>query len=111
MSGRRVNLRDEHRDGDHRYLDAWLDEGGNLHIDGQDLGPGTGPLGGDGEYEWFQVIPAASLPALRELLRIGPDVDLLDALEHSWSGSARSRALEERLRGSDIPIALDTWRS
>ncbi len=37
---RRVTLRDETSGLDRRHLWAYLDDGGSLHIDGQDLGPG-----------------------------------------------------------------------
>ena len=34
---REVSLRDEHSGPNARYLTAYLDDRGNLHIDGQDL--------------------------------------------------------------------------
>src|SRR5687767_248977 len=53
---REVMLREEHSGPDHRYLWAYLDQVGNQHIDGQDLGPDTTPVSSDGDYEWFQTI-------------------------------------------------------
>ncbi len=105
---RKVRLRAEHVGSDRRYLDAYVDAAGNLHVDGQDLGPGTAAVSGDGEYEWFQTIPAAELPRLRELLGIGPTEDLLDALERSWSGP-RAADLERVIRESGIPVARSAW--
>ena len=104
---RRVNLRAEHEGRNARYLDAYLD-GGDLHIDGQDLGPGTASISSDGEYEWFQVIPRAHVPRLKNLLGAKPDEDILDVLERDWTGK-RAGDLERILRESDIPIAFSSW--
>ena len=60
--GWRVELRKEHDGTDSRYLRAYLDASGNLHIDGHDLGPGTAPVSADGEYEWFKTIRAEDVP-------------------------------------------------
>lgn len=53
---RTVTLRDEQDGQDSRHLRAWLDERGNLHIDGQDLGRATAVVSDDEEYEWFETI-------------------------------------------------------
>ena len=45
---RKVTLRDETDGPDRRHLEAYLDETDNLHIDGQDLGPSTSIVSGDG---------------------------------------------------------------
>lgn len=111
MTNRCVTLRSESHGANQRTLEAFLDVDGNLRIDGQDLGPGTGPLGADGELEWFQCIRAADLPALRAVLGIDADADFLDALEGSWTGSTLSRKLELLIRESGILTELDTWRS
>jgi hypothetical protein len=103
-----VSLRAEHDGPDSRFLDAYLDDDGNLNIDGQDLGPQTRPVSSDGEYEWFEVIRAAQVPALRRLLGANSDEDILDVLERSWSGE-RAADLERLLRESGIPIELSTW--
>ena len=109
-SPRHVALRDEHREGgDHRYLTAYLDDNGNLHIDGQDLGPGTASVSSDGEYEWFSTIFADDIARVIRLLDGDPGADVLDLLERSWSG-VRSYQLEHRLRESDIPIRRSVWR-
>ncbi len=111
MTSRRVSLRSTQRGLDRRRLEAFLDAAGDLHIDGQDLGPGTGPLGADGEYEWFLTIRAIDLAAMRAVLGIDADADLLETLERSWSGPMRSRELEAHIHESGIPTELDTWRS
>ena len=104
---RRVSLRAEHDGPDSRYLDAYVDDVGDLHIDGQDLGPATTPVSSDGEYEWFQTIHRADLPRLKALLGAAVGEDILDVLE-GWTGR-RSYDLEEILRESDIPRSLGTW--
>jgi hypothetical protein len=93
---RRVVLRDwRGKDNDGggllRFLEAYLDVEGNLHIDGQDIG-GAAHLISDGEYEWFQEIAAADVPAFRALLDVAPEEDLLDALESRYSRLRRVRA-------------------
>jgi hypothetical protein len=105
---RAVHLRAERHGDDSRFLDAYLDDEGNLHVDGQDLGSGTAPVSSDGEYEWFEIIRAAHVPRLRELLGADPDEDLLDVLERSWSG-LRAGDLEALLSDSDIPLERAVW--
>jgi hypothetical protein len=100
---RRVALRDGE---DGRFLDAWVDGIGRLHLDGQDLGGDTEAVWPSDEYEWFSVIAADEVPAVRELLGIDADEDLLDALERDWTGPERSRDLERRLRESDVQVRL-----
>src|ERR1700738_1396918 len=78
---RRVVLRDQREGHDSRHLCAYLDNEGGLHIDGQDLGPSTGLVSEDGEYEWFQRIPARKVPHLVAILGGDPGDDVLDILE------------------------------
>jgi hypothetical protein len=101
--------RDEDGSGQSRFLEAYLDEAGNLHIDGQDIG-GAAHLISDGEYEWFQEIAAVDVPALRRLLDIGADEDLLGALETRYSGEG-TYELEKRLRleNRSFEIRRETW--
>lgn len=105
---RTVTLRNERRGDDQRTLWAYLDTAGNLHIDGQDLGPGTSPVRSDGEYEWFKTVAAADVPKVVELLGAEPGEDILDVLERQYIGH-ESYELERRLRNCDIPIELHTY--
>jgi hypothetical protein len=105
---REVRLRDERDGRDSRHLWAYVDEAGALHVDGQDLGPGTALVSADGEYEWFETIAPADAPRVVALLGGQPGDDVLDLLERDFTG-ARSYDLEARLRASDIPIELFTW--
>lgn len=100
---RKVVLRSERSGQDSRHLWAYVDEGGRLHIDGQDLGPATSPVSSDGEYEWFETIAAADVPRVVELLGGRPGEDVLDVLERDFTG-AGSYELEARLRASSIAI-------
>jgi hypothetical protein len=101
--------RDEDGSGLSRFLEAYLDGVGNLHIDGQDIG-GAAHLISDGEYEWFQEIAAADLPAFRALLDIELHEDLLEALASRYSG-ADAYEMEKRLRleNRSFEIRRETW--
>ena len=102
-ASRKVRLRAEHNDADSRFLDAYLDGEGNLHVDGQDLGPATSIVSGDGEYEWFQTIKARHLPQLVQALGGEPSQDILGLLEERFTGKG-SYDFERILRGSGIPV-------
>ena len=103
-----MTLREERSGKDYRWLGAYVDDDGRLHIDGQDLGPGTAVVSDDGEYEWFETIAAADVPRVVELLGGSAGEDVLDVLERAWTG-AQSYELERRLRESSIPVQLFTW--
>ena len=105
---RKVTLRQERNGADVRWLGAYVDAGGALHIDGQDLGPGTAMVSGDGEYEWFMTIAAGDVPRLLPRLGGQPGDDVLDVLVRDWTGP-QSYDLERLLRTSGIPVALSTW--
>ena len=100
---RTVQLRQQHEGEDHRYLWAYVDEHGDIHIDGQDLGPATSVVSADGEYEWFQTVSAQHVPAVVALLGGQPGDDVLDVLQDGYTGS-QSYDLEALLRESNIPI-------
>ena len=97
---RQVTLRDERAGSDSRHLWAYTDAAGRLHIDGQDLGPGTASVSSDGEYEWFETFAEEDVPRVVALLGGQPDEHVLDVLER-WSG--RSYELTRLLRDSGIP--------
>ncbi|CAN5800616.1 hypothetical protein BH24ACT15_BH24ACT15_38460 [soil metagenome] len=102
-----VMLREEQDGENSRYLWAYLDGQGDLHIDGQDLGPATAPVSSDGEYEWFKTIAASELPTVLSVLGASPEDDILEVV-----GRFRGResyTLERLLRESDIPIATHVY--
>lgn len=100
---RTVRLREECQGDDWRFLWAYVDEAGDLHIEGQDLGPSTAMVSPDGEYEWFKMISARHVPRVVALLGGQAGDDVIDLLERGFTG-AGSYDLEARLRASDIPI-------
>ena len=106
--GRIVTLRHEVDGPDTRHLWAHVDQEGNLHIDGQDLGPKTAIVSADGEYEWFQTIDRSELPKLSGVLGGKPKDDILDVLEENWTGPQASE-LEALLRESDIEVDRFVW--
>ena len=105
---RTLQLRHETLGENSRFLSAYLDAQGHLHIDGQDLGPSTGSVSSDGEYEWFQVIQASDLPRLIAALGGRPDEPILELLERRFSGKA-SYELERVLRTGEIPVHREVW--
>ena len=98
--GRVVSLRGGQ---DGRYLDAWVDSSGNLHIKGQDFGPETAVVSPDGEYEWFEIVQAGDIAQLLTVLGAPTDEDILDVLERDWRGP-RSSEFERLMRNSDIDV-------
>jgi len=103
-----VQLRSECDKPDSRFLWAYLDNQGQLLIDGQDLGPGTAIVSGDGEYEWYQAIAQRELSRLWTILEIDPEGDVLDQLEVRYSGPM-SYELERRIRESGVPVERQIW--
>jgi hypothetical protein len=104
-----IRLRDETRaDGSRLSLWAYLDTLGRLHIDGQDLGPVTRFVSGDGEYEYFKMVAKEDIPRLVEILGAKPGDDILELLKREWTGD-KSYDLEEILRDGPIEVVLATW--
>lgn len=100
---RTVRLRSEQSGADSRFLWAYVDEDGALHIDGQDLGPATAVVSSNGEYEWFHTIRAGHIDQLVALLGGEPEDDILDLLRWRYTDRG-SYELEAILRNSDIPV-------
>jgi hypothetical protein len=85
-----------------------MDAEGALHLEGQDLGPGTAPVSTDGEYVWSHKIAAEHVPRLMELLGGEPDGDLLGLLAERYTG-ADSYELERVIRESGVPVETFVW--
>jgi hypothetical protein len=107
MAKRVVRLRAEVSGADRRYLDAYI-ESDNLVLAGQDLGPSTAAVSGDGEYEWWRTVKRADIPALSAVLGGAPDEDILDVLERVATGDG-SYELERLLRDGVVPCDLCVW--
>jgi hypothetical protein len=105
MERRTVTLRGDSESSDFRALWAYLDDGGALHIDGQDFGPATSAISGDGEYEYFLTVAPEHVLEFVTLLG-GKEVNnVLDFLIENYVGE-RSYELERALRASQIPFSF-----
>ena len=87
---------------------AYLTAGGDLVLDGHDLGPATARLTGRGECEWVTTVRSANLPALAALLDSDPGVSLLDVLEVRYTGAAAAE-LEGILSTGTVPVERSTY--
>lgn len=103
---RSVVLRDTRDEDGTRYLEARIEENGDLTIQGQDLGAGVESYFGPGtrEYEWCWTIRSPDLPRLREALKAGEDV--LAALHARFSGDAAA-GLSSFLKEEQVPY--ESW--
>lgn len=89
------------RDGDDfSHLHAEVEPNGDLVLDAFDAGPIAQLMGKD-EYEYTYTIAAEHLPALRRVLGIDPDADLLTALTKQWAGRA-SFEMEKLIRDPSV---------
>lgn len=96
-----VWLRDD-RDGPiTRFLSASLDSGGNLAIDGHDLGPGASH--DSDENEWRYAIRKRDLPHFVELLGGKHEDGILVLPEEKWTG-AKAQEFERILYDSGIEM-------
>jgi hypothetical protein len=107
-TGRTVSLRAERNGADWRNLDAYIDEAGNLVIDGQDLGPGTAMMSDDGEYEWKYTFPPSSIGPLLAALGGGAGEHILDVLSRRYTGPG-SYDLEAVIRATKDTIPRQFW--
>ena len=102
---RRVVMRDERTGRDVRSLTAALADDGTLVIHGHDLGPATGAVADDGEYEWVYEHPAATIPDLLAVLGAPRDADVLDVIEQRFTGDG-SYAFERLVAESALAPRL-----
>ena len=103
---REVTLRSVREGRDVRHLAASITAGGDLYIEGQDLGPAVEEVFGVGvtEYEWSRTVSRADLPALLGSLEAEPGEDILDVLARRYSGDAAA-GLDGALDRSGVPVA------
>ena len=97
----KVVLRNQRDEYGLRYLDATLNENGDIVIEGQDLGKGVEEAFSSSEYEWTWTIKSNHIHLLKKAL--GGTNDILDALEKEYSGLNASK-LYEFLENNKIPI-------
>jgi hypothetical protein len=108
VTDRRVSLVSERDGPDSRFVDAYLDERGNLKIDGQDLGPATAPVSSDGEYEWIETVPSEHLARAVVVLGGADGEQILDVLARDYRGAA-AYGIRQKLDDAGIPVDLFTW--
>lgn len=91
MLGRvnKVILRDVKDDDGSRYLAAERKPGGDIVIEGQDLGPGVERFTGCYEYEWSWTIRAADVSRLAVALG-GANEQVLELLSDKFSAEKAS---------------------
>lgn len=91
-----------------RYLAASIVADGDIHVEGQDLGPGVTAYWGEGvtEYEWTWTIPIAEVPHLLSSLDEPVDADPLAALARHFSGE-RAAGLKRFL--DEHQIRHEVW--
>jgi hypothetical protein len=98
----KLTLRAESVGPDWRFLWVYCDGGGDLHVEGQDLGPAVELFCGEDEYEWFETVRASDLPRLVEILGGADGEPIMSVLER-YRGSA-SYDFERRLHASGILV-------
>lgn len=103
----KVVLRNSRDSGGTRFLAAELQPGGDIVIDGQDIGPAVEDALGVREYEWKWTIRARDLPVLAQAL--GNPADLLETLGERFSGN-NAAGLYAFLEESNVPFEKWTRR-
>lgn len=103
----KVVLRNSRDAGGTRYLAAVRQPGGDILIDGQDIGPAVEDALGVREYEWKWTIRAKDVPSLAQAL--GNPGDVLEALGERFSGNAAA-GLYSFLEDSKVPFEKWTRR-
>lgn len=88
-----------------RHVDVSLEDR-SIVIRGQDIGKSVEDFWGSDEYEWAWTIDLIHEPALRKLLMILPDEQLIEAIVERFSGDDYF-ALSQLL--SDAPFATNFW--
>ncbi|MDH5179989.1 MAG: hypothetical protein OEZ39_19470 [Gammaproteobacteria bacterium] len=99
----KVILRNERDNDSLRYVEARLDEDGDLVIEGQDLGSGVVQFPDAAEYEWIWMIKSADHGLLRQAL--GVEGDILAALKQQFSGP-NAAGLYVFLKQNEIPFEV-----
>jgi hypothetical protein len=99
-----VVLRSTEDDHDMRHLQATLTSGGDVVIEGQDIGDSVEQIFGCWEYEWTWTIRAADVAAFLEAMETSGDV--LSAMKKRFRGE-RAYELLSFLESHDVPH--ETW--
>lgn len=104
---RTVVLGEQHDDDGLWARSVTLDDGGDLLIEGHDLGPGVERLLGAGlrEYEFVRTVRAADVPAVVRALGLAEGADILDALDVRYAGQG-THEIEKLIESAAITSEL-----
>ena len=105
-----VSMRQLRREDLRSFLDAGINEDGDLVLEGQDLGEFVEQAMGTDEYEYAKTYAKSTFPAILEALSEPADLDILEVIAARWCGNEVSFEFERRLEKAGIPRDLWTWR-
>jgi hypothetical protein len=105
--GRNVILRRERRSGESRLLEPSLDEAGNLHIDGQDIGGAANLVSSDGSTSTTRRSHPRTCRVCGRCSTSMPTKT--SSMPSSSAGRGQSYELERRLSESKFPLRRTTW--
>jgi len=104
QNNKHVVLRDEKTPQDSRFLDAQINDKGDLVFHGQDLGSGVEDIFDFVEYEWYWTIKQHDIPKLEKA--IDSDGNIVEQLNKDFSDENASN-LYDFLKKNEIPF--DSW--
>jgi hypothetical protein len=105
-----VSMRQLRREDLRSFLDAGINEDGDLVLQGQDLGEFVEAAMGTDEYEYAKTYAKSTFPAILEALGEPADSDILEVIAARWCGNEVSFEFERRLEKAGIERDLWTWR-
>ena len=105
-----VSMRQLRREDLRSFLDAGINEDGDLVLEGQDLGEFVEQAMGTDEYEYAKTYAKSTFPAILEALGEPAGSDILEVIAARWCGDEVSFEFERRLEKAGIPRDLWTWR-
>ena len=105
-----VSMRQLRREDLRSFLDAEINDGGDLVLQGQDLGEFVEAAMGTDEYEYAKTYAKSTFPAILEALGEPADSDILEVIAARWCGNEVSFEFERRLEKAGIERDLWTWR-
>jgi hypothetical protein len=104
-----VSMRQLRREDLRSFLDAGINEDGDLVLEGQDLGEFVEQAMGTDEYEYANTYAKTTFPAILEALGEPAGSDILEVIAARWCGNEVSFEFERRLKKAGIPSDLWTW--
>lgn len=107
MPERQVTLRSERFERNRYFLSARVDDGGELVIEGQDLGETAGRFWGGSEYEWQITIAAEHVPTFVDAL--GGSIETDDPLDLLVTRFAEDERYASRQFLAERAIPFTFW--